>query len=132
MMGNHLYIFLSIFLSSAAQLLIKWRMSHISFEKHTSFYDKFYTIFGMFLTPCILLSLMLTFIAGLSWMIAMTKFEISYAYPYTILAFVLILVFSVIIFHEPLTFHKIIGLIFISIGIYISSKSPLDALKRLG
>jgi uncharacterized membrane protein len=38
------------------------------------------------------------------------------------LAFVLVFLFSAIIFKEPVSIHKIVGLLFIVIGIIISSK----------
>ncbi len=53
----------------------------------------------------------------------MTKLELSYAYPFVGLTFVLVLVFSVVLFKEPLTLYKIIGVGFIAIGIIISSRS---------
>jgi len=43
----------------------------------------------MLFNPYIMLSIIFTLLSGLSWMIAMTKFDISYAYPYTSLGFVL-------------------------------------------
>ena len=122
-MLNHFYIFLSIFLGATGQLIIKWRMSNISFTDSDTMSDKFSVAFFMLFDPYIIASLFLTLFAGLSWMIAMTKFDISYAYPFTILGFVFILIFSAFLFHEPITWQKIVGLLFIATGLIISSRS---------
>ena len=120
---DHLYIFLSILFAVASQLIIKWKMSAFDLSHMTSLWEKFFFAGSMLLNPYIILSILLTLLSGLSWMIAMTKFDISYAYPYTALGYVCILGFSVVLFHEPLNLYKIIGVIFIITGIVIVSKA---------
>lgn len=120
---DHLYIFLSILFAVASQLIIKWKMSAFDLSHMASLWEKFFFAGSMLLNPYIILSILLTLLSGLSWMIAMTKFDISYAYPYTALGYVCILGFSVVLFHEPLNLYKIIGVIFIIIGIVLVSKA---------
>ncbi|KIM13372.1 MAG: hypothetical protein KU38_01605 [Sulfurovum sp. FS08-3] len=120
---NHLYIFLSICFAVSSQLIIKWQMSGQDFTQHATMIDKFAFAFAMLLNPFILLSLLFTLLSGLAWMIAMSRFDISYAYPFTTLGFVLVLVLSSILFNEVITWQKILGVLFIVIGIFITSKS---------
>lgn len=120
---KHFYLFLAISFGVASQLIIKWKMSAFSFDDYETMSDKFLFAFGMLFNPYIILSLTFTLLSGLSWMIAMTKFDISYAYPFTTLGFVFIFIFSVILFGESMNWHKIIGLALIIIGIIISSRS---------
>lgn len=122
-MLNHFYIYLSIILGVMSQLIIKWKMTTFSLDSHASMYDKFLFTFSMLLDPYIIISLFLTLFAGLAWMIAMTKFDISYAYPFTMLGFALVLVCSAFLFHEPITWHKVVGLLLIGAGIMVSSQS---------
>jgi len=117
------YIILSIALGVVSQLIVKWRMSSIAIEDSDSVYEKFTTAIFMLLDPYIIISIGLTFIAGLAWMIAMTKFDISYAYPFTILGFVLVLLFSALLFNEPVTIEKIVGILLIATGVIVSSRS---------
>ena len=120
---EHLYIFLSIFFAVCSQLIIKWKMSAFSIDGiGNSILDKFMFAFTMLLNPYIMLSIIFTLLSGLSWMIAMTKFEISYAYPFTILGFIAVMILSHFLFGENLNLYKIIGTIFIIIGILIISK----------
>ncbi|WP_407079370.1 EamA family transporter [Candidatus Venteria ishoeyi] len=62
------------------------------------------------------------FIASFFWMAAMTKFELSYAYPFMSASFVLVFLISVILFQESITMYKVIGLGLIIIGIFVSSR----------
>jgi len=122
-MINHLYIFLTVVFAVLSQLIIKWKMSAFSFSDYETLLDKFLFAFSMLINPYIVASLILTLLSGLSWMIAMTKFDISYAYPFTTLGFVFIFVLSALLFNEPVTWQKSVGLILIISGIVISSRS---------
>lgn len=120
---NHIYIFLTIIFAVSSQLIIKWKMSEHNLDHYTNVFDKFYFVLSMLMNPFIILSILFTLLSGLSWMIAMSKFDISYAYPFTTLGFVLIFLFSIFLFHEPITWQKTVGLIFIILGIIITSRS---------
>ena len=76
----------------------------------------------IFLNPYIIISLILTLLAGVTWMIAMTKFEISYAYPFTLLGLVLVTIFSVVFFGESVNTYKLSGIVLIVLGIVVISK----------
>ena len=54
--------------------------------------------------------------------ITMTKFEMSYAYPFTTLAIVFVTIFSVIFFGENINTYKILGIALIILGIAVISK----------
>jgi multidrug transporter EmrE-like cation transporter len=97
-------------------------MSSVNFGTDLKMIEKFIVVFKMLIDPFIMISLILTLLSGLSWMIAMTKFDISYAYPFTALGYVMILIFSIIFFHEPASLGKLIGVFLIVIGIYFSSR----------
>ena len=119
---NHLYLLLAIFFGVVSQLIIKWQMSAFSFNDYETWQDKFALAFSMLLNPYIIISLILTLLAGVTWMIAMTKFEISYAYPFTLLGLVLVTIFSVVFFGESVNTYKISGIALIILGISVISK----------
>ena len=119
---NHFYLLLAISFGVISQLIIKWQMSAFSFNDYETWQDKFALAFSMLLNPYIIISLILTLLAGVTWMIAMTKFEISYAYPFTLLGLVLVTIFSVIFFGESINTYKIIGIAVIILGIVLISK----------
>jgi multidrug transporter EmrE-like cation transporter len=119
---SHLYLLLAISFGVVSQLIIKWQMSVFSFNDYETWQDKFTLAFSMFFNPYIIISLTLTLLSGVTWMIAMTKFEISYAYPFTLLGLVLVTAFSVIFFGESVNNYKVSGIVIIILGIIVISK----------
>ena len=119
---NHFYLLLAISFGVVSQLIIKWQMSAFSFDDYETWQDKFILAFSMLLNPYIIISLVLTLLAGVTWMIAMTKFEISYAYPFTLLGLVLVAIFSIVFFGESVNTYKISGIALIILGISVISK----------
>lgn len=121
-LAEHFYLFLAIAFGVVSQLIIKWKMSNYSLNDYPTLYEKFLFGFSMLLNPYIIISLFFTLLAGITWMIAMTKFDISYAYPFTTLGFIFIFIFSIFLFHEPVNTYKVSGMVLIIIGLVVSSK----------
>jgi drug/metabolite transporter (DMT)-like permease len=67
-------------------------------------------------------SLFGAFLGMLSWILALGKTELSYAYPFTSLSFVLILFASAMVFDEPITATKLAGMALIVAGIFVGSR----------
>ena len=84
--------------------------------------DKVIFFGKLLLDPFIISGFVAAFIASLCWMSAMTKFDLSFAYPFMSLSFVLVLIFSGLSFHEVITYPKVIGSVFIVIGIIIGAR----------
>ncbi len=121
-MIGYFYIFSTIAFTVYGQLILKWRIAQYG-ELPAETTEKLIYILKLFLDPFLISGLASAFIASIFWIMAMTKFEISYAYPFMSLAFVFVLVFSVLVFKETLSAYKIIGLMFIVVGIIITSRA---------
>ena len=120
---THIYLFLAISFGVVSQLIIKWKMSEFSFYNYPTWQEKLLLAFSMLFNPYIIIALLFTLFACIFWMIAMTKFEISYAYPIATLGIVLVTIFSVIFFGESFNYYKFFGISLIILGIIIVSKS---------
>jgi multidrug transporter EmrE-like cation transporter len=118
---SYLYILGTILCTVYGQLIIKWKMSQAGTLPET-FVAKSTFLISMVLNPWVLSSFAAAFFAALCWMAAMTKFELSFAYPFMSLSFVLVLVFSGFIFQEAITLPKVVGMTFIVLGIVIGSQ----------
>ena len=118
---NHLYIFLTIIFTVYSQHIMRWQVS-LAGDLPNSLSGKIDFLKALLLNPWIVTSLLSTFLAGISWILAMTRFEISYAFPFVSLNYVLILVASVIVFNESFTVTKLVGSIIIVIGIVVIAK----------
>jgi len=79
-------------------------------------------IVALLLNPWVVTSIVATFFAGVSWMLAMTRFEVSYAFPFVSLNYVLILAASVLLFNESFTVTKFVGSLIVIIGIIVIAK----------
>ncbi|WP_066190216.1 MULTISPECIES: EamA family transporter [Gracilibacillus] len=115
---GYLYIAATIIFTVYGQLIIKWTMDRQG-ELPEGLFDKFIFLVQMIGNPWILSGFFAAFLAALSWMAAMTKFDISYAYPFMSLSFVLVFILSAILFAEPVNPQKMIGFALIIIGIIV-------------
>lgn len=119
---GYFYILGTIFFTVYGQIVLKWRINGVgSLPEHIN--DKIIFLIKLLFDPWIFSGFFAAFIASFFWMATMTKFDISYAYPFMSSAFVLVFIFSVILFQEPVTWSKIIGLVLIVTGIIVTSRS---------
>ena len=119
---NYFYIFGTVISTVASQLLLKWRVG-LYHDVSTNFSGKLQFLGKLVMDPWVILSLGLAFLAALFWMLTLTKFQLSFAYPFTSLSFILVVVCSVWLFHEPFTVYKLASLGCISIGLLLLSRS---------
>ena len=116
------YIFGTIIFTVYGQIVLKWKIDKYG-NLPEEWLDKVAFLFRLLLDPFILSGFLSAFVASLFWMAAMTKFNISFAYPFMSLSFVLVFGLSVFLFGEPVTSQKVIGLSLIVIGIIVTSQS---------
>ena len=117
---DYLLILATIAFTVLGQLLLKWRMDQVG-AMPPGFYGSLRFLFGLLLDPMVVSSFVAAFLASLAWMAAMTRFELSYAYPFTSLNFVIVLVLSVWLLGETLTLNKMIGVALIVTGTLVAS-----------
>lgn len=118
---GYLYIFLTIVLTAYGQLAIKWQVNLAGpMPDHGAGRIAFFTT--LLLNPWVISALVAAFAAMLAWMAAMTRFELSHAYPFMAANFVLVGLGSVWLFNEPLTAPKIIGVALICVGLIVVAR----------
>ena len=115
------YILGTVLLTVYGQIVLKWRVAEAG-AFPAAFSQKIFFLVSMIWDPWVMSGLVAGFFAFLCWMAALTEFELSYAYPFMSLSFLLVLVFSAILFQEPLTVSKIVGVGLIVAGIIIGSR----------
>jgi len=119
---GYFYIFATVFFTVFGQIILKWRINGVgSLPDGVS--EKVLFLFKLLLDPWIFGGFLSAFIASFFWMATMTKFDISFAYPFMSAAFVLVFIFSVFIFQEPVSWQKIVGLLLIVSGIVLTSST---------
>ncbi|PAF43459.1 SMR family transporter [Helicobacter sp. 11S03491-1] len=111
-------ILFSVALNAFAQLFIKKGMLNLgaldlSFDFILRGLGNIYLWIGMF---CYGVSI-------LSWMAVLSKVNVSVAYPFLGVGFILSAIIAYYIFGEPLTFYKIIGIGLICVGLVFLTMS---------
>ncbi len=116
-----LAIFVSIILAVIGQLLLKMGMLRIgkfSFNISTLVHQ----YIKIFLNPRVIAGLFGYFVSMLIWLYVLSRMELSFAYPFVALNYVLILFGSYFLFKEAITPMKVIGVIVIVVGVYLVAR----------
>jgi multidrug transporter EmrE-like cation transporter len=118
---SYLYIVLTIALTVFGQIAIKMQVLQAGALPDTP-HGKLVFLVRLLLNPWIISAFAAAFLASLSWMAAMTKFQMSYAYPFMSLNFVIVLLLGAWVFNEPLSLTRIAGVALICIGTIIAAQ----------
>ena len=119
---GYFYIFGTVFFTVYGQLILKWRIVKYSALPEQTI-DKIYFLFKLLLDPYIFSGFFSAFIASFFWMAAMTKFDLSHAYPIIVGGLAVFTSLIAIVFlKEPLSIYKVLGIFFIVTGVYFVGK----------
>ena len=120
---RYLYIIATLFFTVYGQLILKWRIGKLHFMlPDTGVVAKFTALIGLIFDPFILSGFLSAFVASLFWMAAMTKFQITEAYPFMSLAPAIVFILGVWLLGETFTIGKVVGLVLIMIGLIVTVK----------
>ena len=119
--SGYVYVALTVAFTVYGQLVLKWQVG-LSGAMPESGTAKLMFLFRLLLNLWVISGFAAAFLASLAWMAAMTKFQLSYVYPFMSLNFVLVLGLSAWLFHESVTPSKLIGLSMVILGIVVSSR----------
>ena len=115
---SYVYVLCTVLLTVYGQIVIKWQVLAAGALPDEAT-QKIEFLARLMLNPWILSGLAA---ALLAWMAAMTKLPLSHAYPFTTLAFVLVMVLSGVFFNEAITPLKIAGAALVVLGIIVGSQ----------
>jgi len=110
---NFLFILGSIVFTILGQLLLKKGAIELSVGSNTLSY---------FLNISILFGLFSGGLGAIFWIKALRFYDLSYAYPFTSLTFVCVIVLSGLVFGESIKWNQWVGLMVVMAGIYIGSR----------
>ena len=120
--AGYTYLFTSILLAVLSNILFRSQVSQFP-RLPPEFLEKIFVLSVHVLTsPLLLVGMFLTFLGGINWLLALTKFELSFAFPFTALSYLLILLFDVIFFNSSFTASKFLGTVLILFGLFFLVK----------
>ena len=121
-MNPYLYIFGTLLFTIYGQIVLKWRLSYLKIVLPEGLLDKIMCMVKLIFDPYIFSGFVSAFAASLFWMAAMTKFEITQAYPFMSLAPAIVFIIGMLFLGETYSIGKVIGLVLIIIGTIVTVK----------
>jgi drug/metabolite transporter (DMT)-like permease len=118
---SYVYVAATILLTVYGQLVVKWQVGK-AIGPGADPADRAAFLLGLLANPWVLSALAAAFGAALCWMLAMTKLDLSHAYPFVSLSFVLVLALSALLLGEPLSWAKALGVLLIVAGVAVGSQ----------
>jgi drug/metabolite transporter (DMT)-like permease len=116
------YILISVLAGGVGQVLLKKGMT--SFGPLTLTVSQIGSILWRMVTnPYVILGLGIYGFSAILWMIALSRVNLSYAYPFASLGYVVMLLASWQLFHEDISLLRLIGCGVIILGIVIISRT---------
>ena len=118
---DYLYILGTVAFTVYGQVVTKWQVREAG-QLPTALSDKLLFVGYLMVNPWVMSSLVAAVFAFACWVMAMTKFSLSTAYPFTSLSFVLVMFLSALFFREPITVAKVLGLVLIIAGLIVGNR----------
>jgi drug/metabolite transporter (DMT)-like permease len=113
-----IYILISVLTSTAGQLLLKKGMNDMG-SITLSLNQFLSTTWKMITNPYVFIGLAIYFAGTVFWLAALSRLDLSYAYPFASLSYVIMLVASWLMFDEKITLSRILGTIVIGAGVLL-------------
>ena len=114
-MNTIIIILIGIILASSGQILWKIGMSDIGPLSSVTLS----TAWAVVINPWVIGGLICYGLSTIFWLIALSRADLSYVYPFIALTFVIIFTASYLLFHEQISIQRISGAVIIIIGILV-------------
>ena len=115
---SYAYILGTVLLMTYAQLAVKLQLNKMG-ELPEGGWQKIVHLVGQVRSIWVLTAVAAIGLGALLWMAALTRFELSYAYPFMSLSFVLVSLLSIPVLDEPFSWVRLGGIALIAMGIAI-------------
>jgi multidrug transporter EmrE-like cation transporter len=113
-----------VILNSFGALIIKGKINKIGAANLTNAPGILKYFFIVFTSPAIIISFVLIFFSAAAWIAALSRMDITIAYPVaTSLNFLIIVLIAIFILGEPLNFIKGLGILMMLISIFLMTKA---------
>ena len=116
-----LFILISVFLSVVAQILLKHGMSNSNVQTALSS-DAIHAVISIFTNISVLGGLAAYVSSAGLWLLVLSKIDVSKAYPFVGIGFIGTMMFAYWFLNEPLTLTKVVGTLFVLLGVLLISQ----------
>ena len=116
------YILISVLLGATGQVLLKKGMLLIG-PLTLSITEIGDILLRLVTNPFVVLGLGTYVVSTVIWLVALSRVDLSYAYPFVSLSYVLMLLASWLLLHENLSPIRLLGTFVIVMGVFLVSRS---------
>ena len=117
---SFILVITSVTLSAFGQTAFKIGVGRVTFGEGAGMLSK---IMGFAASPYILAGLAFYGVGTLFWMFALRQLDLSLAYPFVALSFIVVFLIGVFGLQEPLNMTRVLGLLIITLGLVIMSRA---------
>ena len=114
---NYLLIFITILGTVIGQIILKYGQSSLFYPKEWNIKQIFSALLNNLFSIYFILAILFALIGALAWSLVIQKFNLSFAYPFMSLTYILIFLACYFLFKEPINIYQIIGMACIVAGI---------------
>lgn len=118
----YIILCLAVFIGSAAQLLIKSRLTAHGMMPTLS-RDTVYYVFRLAIDPAIVLAAIMLLSAAMSWYFVVSRIPLSIAFAFAALSYPIVLLGAYAFLREPVSLMQVLGNLLIVGGIVIVAAS---------
>lgn len=116
------YILISVVAGAVGQIMLKKGMSSIG--AITLSFDQIFNILWRIGTnPYVMIGLVIYVVGVVFWLGALSRVDLSYAYPFASLSYAVMLVASWQLFNENITPFRLVGTLVVCLGVFLISRS---------
>ena len=120
---KYLYVPGTILFTVYGQMILKWRIIKLGWSMTDgNLVEKMICYLKLLFDPFVFSGFLSAFVASVFWTMAMTKFEITTAYPFMSISPAIVFFLGIFVLNETFTVGKLLGLIIIIIGTVITVK----------
>ena len=120
---NHLPLILfGVLLNAGAQLLLKAGMRRIGYFEF-AWANAWPVSMQVAVSPFILAGLCAYVLSVMVWLLALSRVDVSYAYPLLSVGYIVNAIAAYYLFQEDLSFTRVAGILVIIAGVYLVTRS---------
>lgn len=112
-------VFTSVTLSALAQTAFKHGVMRVPLADITGILAK---VLGLLTSPFVLLGLTLYGFGAVLWLFALRQLDLSLAYPFVAMSFVMIVLSGIFVFNEPVNPSRLAGIVLIVAGLVVMAR----------
>jgi drug/metabolite transporter (DMT)-like permease len=116
------YILVSVLTGAAGQVLLKKGMGNMG-AITLSMNGLSGTLWRIATNPYVVIGLAIYVCGTLFWLAALSRVDLSYAYPFASLSYVVMLTASWLLFNENITPVRLLGTVVVGLGVLLISQS---------